>query len=226
MSASFTLLNGQLKMYDHQPRPSEDSIWMAACVQAKNTDTILDVGCGTGVLALCLKTRFPHTHITAIDIQAGLVEKTQQNAALNKFKNVIAHTANLVTYVPSELFDHVVTNPPFYAAQNGHNLPDATRNIAHTMQEGDLELWMKQCASFVKPEGTLTILHHAEHTAEIVALFKNHTLTTYQLKTCKNKAAKRVIIQICFNHKETHVMQTITAYDDTLRTTVLSGKSI
>ncbi|NMA64856.1 MAG: methyltransferase, partial [Clostridiaceae bacterium] len=40
---------------------------------------LLDVGCGFGPIALCIKTRYPHLQVTAVDINERAVEYTKKN---------------------------------------------------------------------------------------------------------------------------------------------------
>ncbi|MDO4245716.1 MAG: peptide chain release factor N(5)-glutamine methyltransferase [Deinococcus sp.] len=81
---------------------------------------LLDVGTGTGALALALKAAFPQANVTASDLSADALALARENAALNGLS---------VTFVQADLlagldgpFDLIVSNPPY--------LPDADREQA------------------------------------------------------------------------------------------------
>ena len=52
---------------------------------ARGGDRMLDVGCGTGVIALMLAQRYPQGRVTALDIDEGAVCQTEQNVAQSPF---------------------------------------------------------------------------------------------------------------------------------------------
>lgn len=88
----------------------------ALAVGGKN---ILDIGTGTGVLALMMAQRFPKAHITAIEIDEQAVIDAQHNFSESRFSHQIAlHHTSFQEYVRQHeeraLFDSVVCNPPYF----------------------------------------------------------------------------------------------------------------
>ena len=87
MHSTDAFLGGKIKLKQsmHGLRATSDSVLVAAAVQAKPNDTILDVGAGNGVIGLCVAARVP-VKITALEIQEDLVSLIQENAVLNDKK--------------------------------------------------------------------------------------------------------------------------------------------
>ena len=97
---------------------------------------ILDVGTGTGVIALMLAQRCPQAWVTAIDIDEGAVRQALQNVAQSPFSDRIEVLRESVQEFDgtneangtNRTYDAVVSNPPFFI--DSLNAPDRQRNIA------------------------------------------------------------------------------------------------
>jgi release factor glutamine methyltransferase len=75
---------------------------------------IVDVGTGSGAIALALAKELPKTEIHAIDISPAALEVAQANAArLELTSRVAFHRADLLEGFPPASFDFVVSNPPY-----------------------------------------------------------------------------------------------------------------
>ena len=74
-------LNGKLKIYQSKEwfKSGSDAVFLSAFPHI-NTGSVLEVGCGTGVVSLCLARQFPDIKIEGIDIQKELVMLAQENA--------------------------------------------------------------------------------------------------------------------------------------------------
>lgn len=95
---------------------------------------LLDVGTGTGLIALMLAQRFPGASVTAIDIDPSAVEQASENVAASPFASRIeVMAADICQFDTLQHFDAIVCNPPFF--ENALHCPDAQRAIArHTTQ--------------------------------------------------------------------------------------------
>jgi release factor glutamine methyltransferase len=75
---------------------------------------ILDVGTGSGCIALALAREFPHAEIHAIDISEDALEVARANAARHQLENRVQfHLADLLENFGSAEFDFIVSNPPY-----------------------------------------------------------------------------------------------------------------
>lgn len=75
---------------------------------------IVDVGTGTGAIALALAKELPSAAIHATDISAEALEVARANAARHEFTSRIKfHETDLLAGLPHEVFDFVVSNPPY-----------------------------------------------------------------------------------------------------------------
>lgn len=102
---------------------------------ATGGDNILDIGTGTGLIALMMAQRFAHARVTAIDIDTGACRQARENADESPFKERIEiknHSLQLFTsgHVESgaKPFDAIVCNPPFFTSEL--KSPSAQRSLA------------------------------------------------------------------------------------------------
>lgn len=76
--------------------------------------TILDIGTGSGCIALSLAQAFPTSQVYAVDIAQSALELAQNNAQLNNISNITFLESDLFNNLPTDLkFDLIVSNPPY-----------------------------------------------------------------------------------------------------------------
>ena len=204
-NSSFTIdeiLDGQLAL--RQPRRGErisiDAVLAAAAVPAKPGDTILDAGAGSGAIGLCIARRVPETKIVGIDVDRNLVELAAGNAKRNDLSPAVLFQCADITLnmeLSIRVFDHVVTNPPFYPAGRGRVSPNPARARAHAEQGVALADWIDGCQRRLRPGGTLTVIFPAERLDDLLFELgrKAGSLRIFPLWPKTGKAAKRVIVQ-------------------------------
>lgn len=100
------------------PRP-ETEAWVHDCIAMIQSTkaarlTILDIGTGSGCIALSLAQAFPESHIYAVDIAESAIILAQKNAEHNEITNITFLQSDLFANVPANLkFDLIVSNPPY-----------------------------------------------------------------------------------------------------------------
>ena len=91
--------------------------------------SILDIGTGSGCIALALAHSFPQAHITAIDISKDALNLAKHNAQKNNIKNVEFILSNLFEKISTEKkFDIIVANPPYIAPEEWNTLAPSVSN--------------------------------------------------------------------------------------------------
>ena len=135
-----------------------DGVLLGAWVALGAADRLLlDVGTGTGVIALMLAQRSPAAGVTALDIDAACAEQARANADRSPWGGrVTTCCAPVQKYRPEEPFDLVVSNPPYY--DRSLLPPDAGRTTArHTVALTHGELIAAACR-LLAPEGRLAVI--------------------------------------------------------------------
>lgn len=83
-------------------------------MQLHPADTVLDLGCGSGVVGLIAARLCPQGHVILVDASAMAVEATKRTLALNGVTNAEVRLSDCAAAVFDREFDVVVTNPPFH----------------------------------------------------------------------------------------------------------------
>ncbi len=109
------------------PRPETECLVDAVVRFIKQKDNrkkdILDIGCGSGCIALALKKTIPEANVTAIDISAKALEVAQANANKLSVSVKFEQTDILRAVPPLDTYDVIVSNPPYirYVERDGMN---------------------------------------------------------------------------------------------------------
>jgi tRNA1(Val) A37 N6-methylase TrmN6 len=165
------LLDGRVRLL--QPatgyRVAVDAVLLAAAVEAKPGDRVLDLGAGVGAVSLCLAARVPDCTITGVELQPALAKLAQRNARLNGVEDrigILVH--DLAKPLPVlEAFDHVVSNPPYLAAAVADPSPDGSKALATVESSADLQRWLSVATGAAKPAGTVLLIHRADRLDEV-----------------------------------------------------------
>ncbi len=197
-------LGGRLRLI--QPRTGyrigSDSILLAATVQAKPEERVLDIGCGSGAIALALAQRLPEVRVDGLELQAELFDIACRNVVLNGLEQRVRIIAGDLAQAPRALdrnsYDHIMTNPPYLAADNGTVAPpNSQKAVAHVAGAIDLRQWLQHSLKFLKPFGWIHIIQRADRLADVLSGLdgKAGDITICPLWPAKDLAAKRVIVR-------------------------------
>lgn len=97
---------------DPSARRSLPNGWEAT--NAEVSPRILDVGTGSGAIAVALAHALPHAHLTAVDLSPAALQVARGNAELNGVAQRIRFVeSDLLSAVCEEHFDLIVSNPPY-----------------------------------------------------------------------------------------------------------------
>lgn len=148
-------------------RAGHDSVLLAASVRARGGEHVLELGSGAGVVSLCLAARKPGVRVLGVEIDAGMVDMANSNAARNSLgEHVRFITGDVRDVALKEApFAHVFFNPPFHPA-SGHVSPSAIRDRARRDTDNALKVWTERAVSLVDPAGTITIVTRADRFEE------------------------------------------------------------
>jgi tRNA1(Val) A37 N6-methylase TrmN6 len=187
-------------------RAGSDAVFLAAAVPAGTEDRVLEAGAGVGVAGLCLLTRVPQAHVTAVEIDPGQCRLAERNADANGFATQFSVVEADVTAsakalsdagLPRESYDHVLANPPFYTRGEVRVAPNSARAKAHVMEKDGLARWVRFFSTMTNAGGTVTVIHRADCLGLVLAEFENRfgDIAVLPLFPKPGETASRVIVQ-------------------------------
>lgn len=106
------------------PRPETEILAKLAeeLIQQNNYKKILDIGTGSGCIAIYLGKKFPDTEIIAIDANEKALAIAQKNAITNNVNNIKFYQSDILKQAPKQKYDLIVSNPPYISLEEYEKL--------------------------------------------------------------------------------------------------------
>jgi len=193
-------LNGRLSILQPKKgyRAATDPVLLAAGVNAKSGESVLELGCGVGVASLCLGWRISGLSLSGVEVQPDYAELAQRNASHNAIQMQVI-TADIADF-PEEIrqisYDHVIANPPFLLAGSGTAAGNKSKETAFR-EDLPLAGWIDAGIKRVKPKGHFTMIHLAERLPHILNCFGDR-LGDVEVKPFASRAGRiagRVLVR-------------------------------
>ena len=121
---------------------------------------VLDIGTGTGLIALMMAQRFPQALVTGIDIDEAAVQQARENAAASPFAARVAIVSGDVTVLSDREaangYDAIVCNPPYFT--DSLQSPDAQRTLARHTATLSYRALMESAWRLLSDGGELSVI--------------------------------------------------------------------
>jgi tRNA1(Val) A37 N6-methylase TrmN6 len=180
-------------------RSSVDAVLLAAAVPGKAGQSVLDIGCGAGVAALCLGARIPGVALAGIEIQPPYAELARRNGTANGivFSVWTGDIARMPADLRTQVFDHVLMNPPYFRAGDGTASRDGGREAALRTGAAMAD-WIGAGLKRLRPGGHLTLIQTIERLPEALAALPSHGAGGILLPILprQGRSATRFILQV------------------------------
>ena len=153
-----------------------------AVPQSLELRLILDIGSGTGLIALMVAQRNQKALITALEIEPESFLQMQHNFNISSWKDRIqAVLVDFQNFESDILFDCIISNPPFY--DDGNTNPDVQRSVARHTHSLPYSILMQKSASLLSNEGEFNVVIPYENEESIIKLAQAHQL--FLTSTCR-----------------------------------------
>jgi len=168
--------------------------WADAPVTAKR---ILDIGTGTGLVALMMAQRFPEAQVIGVDIDPDAAKQAQENVVGSPFANrIMINKEDATKMNDKEGYDAIVCNPPYFV--DSLTCPENQRTLARHAVSLTYESLMQAASRLLNKDGILSLVIPAdnqddvESSATFNGLFLNRICL---IKTTPNKLPKRHLVE-------------------------------
>jgi tRNA1Val (adenine37-N6)-methyltransferase len=159
---------------------------------------VLDIGTGTGLMALMMAQRYPAARVTAIDIDQAAVEQAADNVMKSPFADRIeVCQADVNTFEAGEGYDAIVCNPPYF--MDALTCPEAQRTMARHATTLNYKSLAEIAKKLLKPHAVLSVVIPVEYeeNLESAVTFEGLFVSRVcQIKTTPNKLPKRLLMEI------------------------------
>ncbi|MBP7822041.1 MAG: methyltransferase [Saprospiraceae bacterium] len=208
-----------------------DAVILGAWTDADNATNVLDIGTGTGVIALMIAQKNENCHIDAIDIDEDSAIEAQLNFKNSRFSHRLkAYHSSVQSFCKDEThnYDLIVSNPPFF---NKSLLSEMQRkdNARHTLMLTHEELLICVKQLLAKEGKFCVVLPPLEgmQMIEIGATLGLYCSKETQILSAYNKPVVRLLLQfekkvkpvlknsiILYEKADTHMRKRTKAYTD------------
>ena len=165
------------------PRPDTELLVELALSRLQANMTVVDLGTGTGAIALALATERRDITLLATDYSFAALTLAKQNAQANHITGVqFVHTSWLDAFQPRSM-DFIISNPPYIAADDPHiqqgdlRFEPLSALVAERDGLADLQQIVKQARECLKPNGWLLVEHGYQQSQQVQQLFADAGFT-------------------------------------------------
>ncbi|MFI3186675.1 MAG: peptide chain release factor N(5)-glutamine methyltransferase [Methylococcaceae bacterium] len=139
---------------------------------------ILDLGTGSGIIAITLAAERTKTQINATDLSLAALRVAQLNANKHSINNIKFYQSNWFSNVPDTKFNLIISNPPYIAEDDCHLIQGDVRfepkTALSSADQGlsDIKIIATAARNYLEPYGHLLIEHGYNQHQLVQALFK------------------------------------------------------
>lgn len=184
-----------------------DGVLLGAFISEKNPKKIVDIGTGTGLIALMMAQKYARAKIDAIEIELEAYVQAKENFSNSKWSNRfnIFHQ-DFKNFKPNYVYDLVVSNPPFYNS-TFKKLEQKRATARHTQGLSFFDL-LEKTASLLSPNGSFYVIIPFYEEADFVVLAKSFGLFPEKILHVKGNnesEIKRSVLKFTFQEKTIEV---------------------
>jgi release factor glutamine methyltransferase len=143
--------------------------------------SILDLGTGSGAIAIAIAKERPLSRVTATDISTAALDVARQNARQLEAPNIDFLAGDWTRPVSGRRFNVIVSNPPYVRANDAalDALYCEPHNALSAGEDGldAIRILARDCGALLEPGGALLIEHGAEQRDSVATVLRGHGWT-------------------------------------------------
>ena len=188
-----------------------DGVLLGAWTSVQHSRRILDIGTGTGLVALMLAQR-SQSAITALEIDSQAAVQATENFGRSPWRDrVEVVVADFKQYRPDTQFDVIVSNPPYFV--DSMKCPDNQRSIARHNNDLTYDDLLRGVSVLLSPDGAFTLVIPTDAADRVKDIAQTYCLyPTQQLDviTKPGGTPKRTLITFTFTKQECRTEELLT----------------
>ncbi len=204
----------KFRVYHHlsSMKVGTDALLLACLSPIEDSQNILEVGCGSGIISLAL-AQLSKAKIQAIDIHQDSVTQANYNFSISPWAiRLNATTISLQDYISknTEKFDHIVSNPPFF--ENSMKSQSKERNLARHTDTLSFREMLVAAKKLLKNNGLLSLVLPDVAAEQFILLAKEFDFFLTQkvlIYPKKSKKVNRMILSFGDIEKEIQIKELV-----------------
>ncbi len=178
-----------------------DGVLLGAWADVDDVDLILDIGTGTGVIALMAAQRNVEAKVDAVEIDEASAIQAQENFQASKFKNRLqAYPISIQSYaeMTEKEYDIIISNPPFFQVGNTKEASDERRQIGRQTAYLAFEDLLRAVDSLLSFHGSFQLILPATEGMKFVKLAMGiplHVRRMTAVKSIADKPVERLLLE-------------------------------
>lgn len=149
-----------------------DSLLFGSWVDLQTSESVLDVGCGSGLLMLMALQKTPaSTGVHGIEIASEAAQQARHNLAASKWAiRAKVFSDDFFSMKPDQIYSHIVCNPPYFASSKGYaatHINSQSRWQARQQGEFTPRAFFAKAAELVQQDGMVSLVFPFELTESL-----------------------------------------------------------
>ena len=173
-----------------------DGILLGAWAPVEQARRVLDIGSGSGLIALMLAQRSrSDCHIDGVELDSDAVIQARENVAASPWADRVTITESAVQGYQAAPYDLIVSNPPYFVA--GQSFSDPARAMARHTGALDSHALLAACDRLLAPNGEVALVLPTAMADEILCIsadYDLHAVCYTAVITRAGKEANRVLL--------------------------------
>ena len=158
MSAPFRFQQFSIQHDRCAQKVGTDGVLLGAWTNYSRAITMLDVGTGSGLLALMAAQQNHELRIEAVEVEINAAQQAAENALASPWANRIkVHHTALQSFVPAQPFDLIISNPPFFSSSLQG--PAQNRNLARHQESLSFGELLSFATAHLSEKGELSVIY-------------------------------------------------------------------
>lgn len=175
-----------------------DGVLLGAWSDVENAQSVLDIGTGTGLLALMAAQRNSHAYIDAIEIEPYAAREAQENVNASPWQaRIRVYQESLFSFLPDKKYDCILCNPPFFT--NSTKNPEPGRTLARHCDSLPHAKLLQQVKILLETTGKFSVVlpyNQADSFIHLAAELSLYPQKITQVLPNPGKPPKRVLLEL------------------------------
>ena len=176
--------------------------------EIKNNSKVIDLGTGTGIIAILLTAKINAKNILGVEIQTDVAEMANRSVIINGLENKVNILNEDIKKLDKILqlgsYDAIVTNPPYIKLNTGAKNINNTRYVSRHEYKCTLEDIAKISSKLLNNYGEIYMVHRPDRLVDIVETFKKYKLEIKKIRfvySNENSQSNLILIKAVKNGK-------------------------